>query len=378
MSDQSQDVNIPQAVYLRYPMDSEETQIVNIDGAPLANPSQTNSEVGISLPTVAKIQAAGHLFSVLDVRKSDSFSTPLVVVDASYKERGKTGYKGLRLDDPLVVGRSHHQDRFNYGLGVSRNHFSLAYSGLGLIVANLKPSNKTLLSGDLDFKHSNADQKGIVADFTKLAEEDMDRRHDAGPGDIESPHGYYKNHPIIGRKSLSVKNGVYFTVHSEAVVVDDKSKTMQQAKQGLLASLERKHGRQPTLSVETALKMVNDYTRKILPYNAKITDRLSQPLYEGNKLIGLSEYIQSGGGVCRHQCLVAAFLAESLVEKGILIGQVGVERNHDIDEHGAHAWAVFKTQSGQSIVIDPAQGFVGTKDQAHRERRWKYDLPVQN
>ena len=69
-------------------------------------------------------------------------------------------------------------------------------------------------------------------------------------------------------------------------------------------------------------------------------------------------------------------LAESLVEKGILLGQVGVERNNDIDAHGAHAWAIFKTLDGKSIVVDPAQNFVGTKQQARRERRWKYDLPA--
>ncbi|MDB5170824.1 MAG: hypothetical protein JWO35_518 [Candidatus Saccharibacteria bacterium] len=361
-------------------MAHNESQVIDLHGGqPLADAYQTKREVGLAVPTVAKIEADRQLFSVLDTRLDDTYASPLLVVSKQFRDGQTRGFKGVWLNDPVVLGRGHHTDRFDYDPRVSGSHFSLAYDGLGLIVQNLRPTNKTLLSGDLKTAQGGRRHAAnIRAVFTQIAEDDIYDRYDFGKRDIEAPYGYSKNHPIIGRDSKSVKNGVYFTTRpdSEAVVVDDKSRAMQQIAQDMIKKAEQKFGREPTVAVEAVLKEINKYTRKVMPYDHKGADKLSRPHYAGNTLIGLSEYIEKGVGVCRHQCLVAAFLAETLVEKKMLIGQAGVERNHDVDAHGAHAWAVFKTPGGLSFVIDPAQNFVGTKEKAHKQGRWKYDLPV--
>ena len=192
-------------------------------------------------------------------------------------------------------------------------------------------------------------------------------------------YGYYKNHPVIGRESPSVKNGVYFTVNpnSEAVVVDDASRTLQQAAKGMLRQVGRRFGKAPTVSTKKTLELVDKYTDQLMPYDLEKTEKLSAPHYNDNGLINLSEYVENKAGVCRHQCLLAAFLLETLVDKGVLVGRSGVERNHDIDAHGAHAWAIFEQPNGTVYVVDPAQGFVGTKEQARAKGLWKYDLPVE-
>jgi transglutaminase-like putative cysteine protease len=113
-----------------------------------------------------------------------------------------------------------------------------------------------------------------------------------------------------------------------------------------------------------------------MPYNLEAAENLSRPHYGTKGLISLSEYVERGVGVCRHQCLLAAVILETLAENKIVAGKSGVERNHDLDANGAHAWATFETPGGQKFVLDPAQDFVGTKDKAHAEGRWKYYLPA--
>lgn len=371
---------LPAAIRLEHPMIPHEKQIVNLQGQPLHDASQTAQTFGIAVPTVAKIEAGNQLFSVLDTRVSDDYSSPLLVVDESFHHGSEGSYKGLWRDEPLQLGRNHHGNRFDYLSTVSNSHFTLAYNGLGLVVANQQPTNTTLLSGDLvqGGQPDNSQRGNIRAVYTSSVNEDIRSRFDFGAEDLTAPYGYYKNHVIIGRKTSTVKDGVYFTTRpaSEAVVVDDKSRALQQVAQGLLHKVERKFGKEPTAPIEAMLKLVNQYTREIMPYDERGADKLSAPHYDNNGLIGLSEYIEQGVGVCRHQCLVAAFLVETLVDNKLMVGRTGVERNHDVDANGAHAWAKFEIPGGQSFVIDPAQNFVGTKQKAQQEGRWKYDLPA--
>lgn len=381
MSIESPELNIPFALRSNHQMRHGEEQQIDIDAAPLATPTRTKAELGILAPTVAKISAGGHDFSIVDMRHIDEFAvtTPLLIVDASYASLDPhKGRKGIWLGNAVTIGRDHHSDRFDYLRTVSREHFSVAFNGLTLVVKNFAPTNPTLLTGDLIGSPNDRDDDNILAHFSTQLREDVQNRFDFGPQDHEAPYGYYKNHPIIGRHTTSVKNGVYFTTqpNSEAVIVDDRSKALQRLRNELLAKYEPWHEVRSAKGIEKVLKQINNLTRNVMPYSDRTSDRLSKPLYNGNKLIGLSEYVDARGGVCRHQCLLAAFLAESLIEKGILAGQVGVERNHDVDAHGAHAWAIFKTLDGQTIVIDPAQNYVGTKQQARKEGRWKYELPV--
>lgn len=369
---------MPEAFSLQRPLGHDESRIVNLQGEYVAGARQTKRDFGIEVPTVAKIEAGRQLFSVLDTRDSTAWASPLLVVDKSFDPSSRHGYKGIWQDQPLVFGRRYLTDRFDYDPTVSRDHFSIAYNGLDLVVKNLRPTNKTLLSGDLGV--GLKDKHNVAAEFTHRALNDIKNRFDFGDKDGTAPEGYYKNHIIIGRNTNTVKDGVYFTTNpnSEAVVVDDKSRALQEVAQNMLVRVERKFGKQPTVNTELILKLVNDYTASVMSYDLKKTEKLSSPYYQNNGLICLSEYVAQGVGVCRHQCLLAAFLMETLAEEQIIMGRPGVERNHDIDAHGAHAWAVFKTPAGQTFVVDPAQHFVGTKEKARRQHRWKYDLPTDN
>ncbi len=372
---------MPQAAMKDYALSANEEVYLEISGQPMEERATIQLRYGINNPVVAEITLADQGFAVIDTRENDSFGADLVVVNALHKQSGgKRGYKGLWLDKSVVLGRSEYTDRFDYSDYVSSRHIKLAYNGLFLVLENLRPTNKTMVSGDFadDSKDRyNRHNDNIRGDFTYDAGVDRHEKHEYGLPDNDAPYGYHKNHPIIGRKSASVRNGVYFTTRpmSEAVVVDDKSQVVRAITNKFLDNLRQQYGLQPTMFEDRLLNEVATYTASVLPYRLKLTEAISKPYAKDNGLVGLSTYITERAGVCRHQCLLAAHLIEELVDNGYLLGSVGVERNHDLEANGAHAWAVFKGFRGTEIVVDPAQKFVGTRPQAAKQGRWKYQLP---
>lgn len=194
---------------------------------------------------------------------------------------------------------------------------------------------------------------------------------------IEAPHGYYLNHPVLGKKSTSIDNGIYVGgVSREAIVVDGKSAIMQQTYKDTLSKLYEKAANSESniLDLHTALKTILHEVQEVIPSNEEKTNYIGYT-YRGDKAIGLSTYLEKGAGVCRHQGLLAAFIIENLIKDGFMSGNVGIERN-EIKGLGAHAWAIYKPTDNpkDDIVVDPTQSFIGTKDQAQREKRWEYRL----
>lgn len=367
---------LPEVFVRDYVMSPNETAYVDLSVAPLEKPAHVKRALGIRVPQLATISASTQEFSLLDTRETDRYTTPFLLVAASFK-RQRRAYKGVWEDELLTVGRAHHRDRFKYHGTVSSRHFSLLFSNGELAVLNGEPTNETRLRGNFNFGESPDGRHDVRAVYTQQAVDDLRHRHDYGSADETAPYGYFRNHQIIGRKNTTLKGGVYFTTDpkSEAVVVDDKSEALRSAAEEFLAVIASKYGQQPTIFTARILREANDYTRTIMPYNLRKAERLSAPHNDNNGLIGLSDYIKQRAGVCRHQCLLAAFLLETLIDKNLLVGKIGVERNHDIEAHGAHAWAIFETPDNKKFVLDPAQNFVGTKEEAARRGRWKYHIP---
>jgi hypothetical protein len=331
--------------------------------------------VGEEVPVVAGIRAGfdkdGHSdsqFVILDTRDSRVFNSPYVLV-----EDGTFGTKGIWADEELVVGRKRLQDRFQYSPHVSAEHFaiSLTENG-GLHIRDLSSTNGTAVTGYLQPQTRERSTAHIIWDgFTQRFEDDVEHHRARGERDTEAPYGYFRNHPVIGRHSRSVKNGVYGTIHSEQVVVDDRSVVMQRAVQATMRQLGEL-GATPTLAQPAMLRIIERQVAAVLQYDLEETDRLSRPHYYDKGLIDLSEYVNNGIGVCRHQALLAALFMEEAVARGYLHGSVGVERNHDLELNGAHAWAIFRDGVSDDIIVDPAQHFIGTREQARRQKKWRY------
>ncbi len=372
----SPELSRPDALAHRYVLGPDETQIINLSGEPLAPPEATYAEHGLTAPKVAEIDASGHQLSILDMRQHTSCNAPLVVVDGNFKASGgQLGYRGIRDNEPeRYFGRGWDRERFSYPPTVSANHFSVALRGLEIHIRNLRPTNTTTLSGHLVGMERKIDDS-IVDMYTINVRHDLRNHHSFEAEDETAPYGYYRGHAIIGRNSKTVRDGVYFTTRprSEAVVVDHLSPELRYAQYDLHAKAARRlTGHQGPQQVRDALELVNSYTQELMPYNLRKVEAICGPYYDDMDLINLSEFVRLGAGVCRHQNLLAALFIDLLIESGYVQGKVGVQRNHDIEANGAHAWAVLKQPNEESLIVDPAQNFVGTPEEAQARGLWKY------
>lgn len=340
----------------------------------LADAETMRDETGVDGQLVAGVRAGGMVFLVVDTRRSSNYFTPFIITAEDYRHGMRPGYKGLYPEDPVTIGREHWQNRFHYDHHISRDHFTLIYDEDDdkLFIRDEMSTNGTFLSAYTpDVKNDKKRPRGIRDEMTRQVEEDLAYERNYGRRTPDAPHGTHRNHPIIGRRSRSVRNGVYGTRSSEFVLVDDKSQLLERVVEDFMATLPA-HDDAATLNTELLLKKASFRVGNILRYDLEATERLSSPHYDKKGLIDLSEYVEAGVGVCRHQALLAAHLIEEMIDRGYLAGQVGVERNYDVEANGAHAWAVFKSDMSGDVIIDPANNYVGTRERARREERWRY------
>ena len=339
----------------------------------MADASFLEKEIGVDGALVASVRAGETDFLLIDTRNSHKYFTPFLVISDDYEYGAPNGWKGVYPHTPVVIGRAHHKNRFPTDSMMSRDHFSILYDEESdrLLVKDEASMNGTYLTGFTPDVNKAYVKKDIYDEFTVQALEDLERERNYGEKDSEAPHGRYRNHPIIGRRSRTVRNGVYGTRSSEFILVDDKSTLMKNIVDDFMATLPS-HEEAATLNAEIILKKISFRVANILRYDLNETERISSPHYDHKGLIDLSEYVEAGVGVCRHQSLLAAHLIEEVIDKGYLAGQVGVERNYDREANGAHAWAVFKSETSGDMIVDPANHFVGSRRKAQDEGRWRY------
>jgi hypothetical protein len=214
----------------------------------------------------------------------------------------------------------------------------------------------------------------ITMDYTSKAEEVAALRKFQETGT--------KRH-LIGRDS-QIAEGMYGGSYGgETIVVDYNSDkayydaAIDQVKQR--ATVTNPDGT-PKIDKNMILDSVFQTTKEKLPYNKEGVDRIFQT-YGGkdHTKLALSVYMESGAGVCRHQALLAGLMIEKLGEEGILRGHASVDRSIQWPEEGdpgGHAWVRYTNSAEQVFIIDPAQNFIGSLEEAAtRQRGWNYLRP---
>lgn len=316
------------------------------------------------------------------------YTTPYLLVDEHYmanpnSDHENKHYKGIWPNRPLTVGRSHNKERFNHYNTLSREQFVLEATEDGLTINNLNPSNETQVTGNILVEKEPApvDDYNYIADYTQFLEIGRQEAPDGyGPSTAEAIYGTYLNHPIIGRNSETLRNGVYFTNTTEALLIDSSS-FYTYATVNTVVNRTNILGANAT--VQEKLSVINQDVATLLRYDLDRVNEISTPYFKNNDIIGLSTYIEKGVGVCRHQAALAGLIIEEMISRGKLDGTVGLERNmrfknDNSGEGGGHAWSVFRPSNridaADDYIVDPAQGFVGTRAQAVREGRWRYTV----
>lgn len=354
----------------------KETLKINIE-SPIADSQEVKEKLGLRAKLVAVVSADIKDFFIVDTRNT-SANRDFLIVDDTFSSEKNIGYKGIEKNKPVIIGRDHYKNRFVYPETVSRNHFEVLYKDDELFVRNLEPTNNTTVTANLD----KVPFSKIDDNLTHYIDDAIGANPNYGQKDETAPYGYYMNHPILGRASRSVENGVYLNeVYrngqvGDAIVIDSRSDILRGVYDDFIKELKQKSDTTANLPSESILLKVVQKVQEVMPYDGAKIDA-SREKINYDQLISLSTFIKERAGVCRHQGLLAAYIIERLINDGQLTGSVGIERNYIEDFGESHAWAVYKTRSGgnsQVIVVDPAGSFVGTKKQAQKESFWNYNL----
>ena len=180
----------------------------------------------------------------------------------------------------------------------------------------------------------------------------------------------YQGRAIIGRDT-PINGGVYFYNQDEAVVVDDQAdKRLMPIYGSVIQKIEqiRRTGIDPKGQI---LNIVYETVARLMPYDTGAGDRVHQRVGDNHKVY-LGEFI--GGGVCRHQGLLAAYLLEKLKTNGYVRGTVSVDRNQILGR-GGHAWARYTNSAGVVYILDVAQHYLGELKKKKNLLAWNYERP---
>ncbi len=366
--------------------------------SPMYDPADVEEYLGFRAHVSAEISAGDKTLLLVDLRDREPdesgkrdvaghsvFADMLLIGKEDWQggfEHSK-GFVGIRKGEVVDFGRANNRiaRRFDFEDGqVSRKHFTvtLPEDGTEVILTDNDSLNKTTVTHSTGAVYAER----TVAAANRLKRQHGDQFHEA---DALAPYGYFGPAPILGRKSPQIAGGVYVGGGSrEAIHVDETDPRTQAVYEILIqkrtfgnllhkAGIRRNSEGYNKNTLEDVLATVTN----VMPYDTEdeVVGQLSQQYRD--QFVSLGEYIEKGKGVCRHQGLLAAYLVERLIADGKLTGSVKVERNTVPDKGGTHAWATYVDERGKETVIDPAQGFLGSKKEASKQNfRWNYYLPV--
>lgn len=195
---------------------------------------------------------------------------------------------------------------------------------------------------------------------THVAEDRLRQRDGYEEPAGEELHGTWQGRPIIGRDT-PICGGVYVGSSSrEAIVVDEYP-------DGLLTQVYDTLVRQRDEVVGTGghwnvgiMQTVYDLVRLVMPYSQRIVDEVGHNYGASHSdvKIRLDRFVEAGGGVCRHQALLAGYLLEKAINEHRLRGRVSVDRNI-LPAIGGHAWTRYVTSDRRILIIDAAQSYCG-------------------
>lgn len=327
----------------------------------------------LDAPVLAEIIAAEKQFFLIDTRENhrrNLINRDFALVspeDMDSIRSYASGFKGLQYNHPLFVGQKHLNDRFTYPDTVSYDHFELFYDEHGVQLINLHPLNPTTVIGH--FQPANLVEANYTVSF---AQDNAHQHYDT----------MYNGRKIIDRHTRHFNGAISPSVpYGEAILVDADSAQIRQVYQNIKREITNPTDPSNSYNIRNILRIVSDNTAKAIPYNLAATDELCEP-YCDYQVMKLSRFIDNGTGVCRHQALLAASLIEKLQQNRLLQGYVTVNRN---DVHygdgraGGHMWAVYHYDDNprHDMIVDPAQDFVGTRNEAKLlpNEYWDYRDP---
>lgn len=175
---------------------------------------------------------------------------------------------------------------------------------------------------------------------------------------------------------------------AEAIVVDSKKypeayDRLYAKMVGVLGSFYRTQP-QDADPLRNTLGAIFETVRQTINYDKEYVDKYSDELAQKaptHRKVELSEYLNKGKGVCRHMALAEVWLGGAMEERGLLPkgGIFTAEVNQSTKGWGAHEWARYTAPNGEVYILDVAQNFFGTLEEAAArsegsQKTWEYFL----
>jgi hypothetical protein len=211
--------------------------------------------------------------------------------------------------------------------------------------------------------------------------------YEASYGSGRDPYGWFSGRHIIG-EGTSINEGISLGGSAREAIVVEGSK-QPALRRTYDRALRRVYDVARTFDANARYYEDNDIycgvqqrvlapvyqtVLQVMPYSSATVDRLTIG-YENDRKISLGRFVEEAGGVCRHQGLLAAYILERMQDEGELSDNDRVESDRNDVNGSAHAWARFTSSDGTVYVVDPAQRFFGSIQDAQAYGRWPYARP---
>lgn len=187
---------------------------------------------------------------------------------------------------------------------------------------------------------------------TRASIERITDNPDYAAPDDGAPYGRLFGKPLIGRDS-PINGGVYVGEGAREAIFVMQDSILEDVFDELVEyfvqqqnTAEHKEGWTTEEILDIVMHKVKEKFYKGEDDYRKLADNLGS-----DKLIRLSYFVQNNAGLCRHQSLLTGFLIEQLVSRGILDGQVSVDRSSDTEREVGHSWVRFTKKSDPDPYI---------------------------
>ena len=179
--------------------------------------------------------------------------------------------------------------------------------------------------------------------------------------------------PIEGKVDIRAWQG-----DAEAIVVD--SKADPEGYDLARHKFRERLAQQTDASEGSVLRAIYETVGETMQYDIDGVDEINQRSGVTDKSktnkVNLGVFLGMGKGVCRHMALEGSWLGGEAVEKGLL--PTGTRVTAEVNEHaerGAHEWARATLADGTVYILDNAQHFFGTLEEAVQKAKWNYLRP---
>jgi hypothetical protein len=178
-------------------------------------------------------------------------------------------------------------------------------------------------------------------------------------------------------RDTSVINGIYAGNYGGEAIVVDYDKNFRGYDKLTESAIDYASSKKGVIDKTKILNGVYETVKSVMPYSTEGVEFVNKKYkVQDYDKVSLFAYINNHSGQCRHQALLTTTILQLLIQRGILGGHASVDRSIQWLEDGSrsgHAWSRYVDSSGRILILDVAQEFIGTLDQAQsREFGWNY------